>query len=107
MLKPFLRVLAPNQALELVKIFGPTEIEQISMAEGLFRVLAEPIKATEDMPGFDRSTMDGFAVRSRDTFGSSEGAPALFQIVGEVSMGEIPNIILKKGEAVRIWTGGA
>ncbi len=107
MLKPFLRVLAPDQALELVKIFDPTEIEQIPMTEGLFRVLAEPIKSTEDMPGFDRSTMDGFAVRSRDTFGSSEGAPALFQIVGEVSMGEIPDIKLKKGEAVRIWTGGA
>ncbi len=107
MLKPFLRVLAPNQALERIKIFGPTETEQISMTEGLFRVLAEPAISTEDMPGFDRSTMDGFAVRSRDTFGSSEGAPALFQIVGEVSMGEIPNAALKKGEAVRIWTGGA
>ena len=107
MLKPFLRVLAPNQALELVKMFGPTEIEQISTAEGLFRVIAEPIKATEDMPGFDRSTMDGFAVRSRDTFGASEGTPALFQIVDEVVMGEIPDLKLKKGETVRIWTGGA
>ncbi len=107
MLKPFLRVLAPNQALELVKIFGPTEIERIAMAEGLFRVLAEPVVSTEDMPEFDRSTMDGFAVRSRDTFGSSEGAPALFQIVGEISMGEIQDTKLKKGEAVRIWTGGA
>ncbi len=107
MLKPFLRVLAPSQALELLRIFGPTEIEQIPTIDGLFRVLAEPISSTEDMPGFSRSTMDGFAVRSKDTFGSSEGAPALLQIVGEVSMGEIPDIILKKGEAVRIWTGGA
>ncbi len=107
MLKPFLRVLAPNQALDLLNIFGPTEIEPIPITDALFRVLAEPVISIEDMPGFDRSTMDGFAVRSRDTFGSSEGAPALFQIVGEVSMGEIPNIILKKGEAVRIWTGGA
>ncbi len=107
MLKPFLKVLTPQQALELLKLFGPLEVEQISMSDGLFRVLAESVKAAEDMPGFDRSTMDGFAVRSMDTFGAGEGAPALFRIVGEVPMGEILNIKLKKGEAVRIWTGGA
>ncbi|MEW6352640.1 MAG: gephyrin-like molybdotransferase Glp, partial [Thermodesulfobacteriota bacterium] len=67
----------------------------------------EPVKAREDWPGFDRSTMDGFAVRSVDTFGATETMPALFTVVGEVAMGEIHNVSLKRGQTVRIWTGGA
>lgn len=46
-------------------------------------------------------------MRSRDTFGATETSPALFHLVGEISMGQIPDLTLKRGEAVRIWTGGA
>ena len=81
--------------------------EEVSLDDALFRVVADPVKAGEDWPAFDRSTMDGFAVRSVDTFGATETMPGLFTIVGEVAMGEIPNIKLKRGEAVHIWTGGA
>jgi len=51
--------------------------------------------------------MDGFAVRSVDTFGASESMPGLFTICGEIRMGELGDLTLRKGEAVRIWTGGA
>ena len=91
----------------LLRKFGHLDTEHVSILDALHRVLAEPVKAPEDTPAFDRSTMDGFAVRSVDTFGATETSPALFHVAGEVPMGEVHNLKLKKGETVRIWTGGA
>ena len=107
MLKPFLQALRADEARGLLRRFKHLETEEVSLDDALFRVVADPVKAAEDWPAFDRSTMDGFAVRSVDTFGATETMPGLFTVVGEVAMGEIPNIKLKRGEAVRIWTGGA
>lgn len=107
MSKPFLRVVTPHQARSLLAAFGPLESEEVSLDKGLFRVLSESIIASEDTPGFDRSTMDGFAVRSSDTFGSTESAPGLFRVVDEVQMGEIRDLRLGRGETAKIWTGGA
>ncbi len=107
MQKPFLSVLSAQQAQNLLKRFSRLGTEEISIDNALFCVLAEPIKATEDSPRFNRSVMDGFAVRASDTFGATESSPGLFRIVGEVAMGEMASIVLKRGEAARIWTGGA
>lgn len=107
MVKPFLRVLPPDEARELLRVFCSLDLEDVPMTEAVFRVIGEPVKVMEDMPGFDRSTMDGFAVRSSDTFGASESSPALFQIAGEVAMGEMYDVQPSRGQAVRIWTGGA
>jgi molybdopterin molybdotransferase len=105
--KPFLRVLSLEEAQGLLHRFFPLDSEQVSGDDALFRVLAAPIKAQEDVPGFDRSTMDGFAVRSVDTFGATESMPGLFTICGEIRMGELGDASLRKGQALRIWTGGA
>jgi molybdopterin molybdotransferase len=105
--KPFLRVLSLDAARDMLRKFGPLETELVPVEHAVFRVLAESLAATEDTPSFDRSTMDGFAVRSWDTFGASEAAPAFFRVVGEAPMGEIPSMAPAAGEAVRIWTGGA
>ena len=83
------------------------EAESTGIDEATFRVLAKSIKADQDSPPFDRSIMDGFAVKSTDTFGSSESSPSLFNVVGEISMGEVPRIKIQRGESLRIWTGGA
>jgi molybdopterin molybdotransferase len=107
MQKPFLRVLSSQQARDLVKRFSHLGFEEISIESALFRVLAEPITAAEDSPRFDRSVMDGFAVRASDTFGATESSPGLFRIVGEVAMGEMAGFALSRGETARIWTGGA
>ncbi|HMK35524.1 MAG TPA: gephyrin-like molybdotransferase Glp [Desulfomonilaceae bacterium] len=107
MQKPFLQVLSPDETRNLITEFPELPAETSSLEDSLFRVLAEPVTAREDSPRFDRSTMDGFAVRSVDTFGATESAPALFHIVGEIAMGEVHDTVLKKGQAVRIWTGGA
>lgn len=105
--KPFLRVISPEGARSLLRKFGALGTEEVPLDDALFRVACDPVKGLEDAPGFHRSTMDGFAVRSVDTFGATESSPALFQVVGEVAMGEISNTKLKAGQAVRIWTGGA
>jgi molybdopterin molybdotransferase len=70
------------------------------------RVLAEDIQSPEDMPGFARSTVDGFAVNSGDTFGATEGIPAYLTIIQEILMGEEPAFQLEKHTVAKIATGG-
>lgn len=70
------------------------------------RILSRDIISPEDLPGFPRSTMDGFAVNSSDTFGATEGMPAYINVIGEVLMGEQPAFEIKKGETAKIATGG-
>jgi molybdopterin molybdotransferase len=69
-------------------------------------VLSRDILSPEDLPGFSRSTVDGFAVRSQDTFGATEGLPAYLTVVAEIPMGEKPGFALLKGECAKIATGG-
>ncbi|MDI3481712.1 MAG: molybdopterin molybdotransferase [Tepidanaerobacteraceae bacterium] len=82
------------------------ETECVDLISAYNRVLAEDIFSPEDIPGFNRSTVDGFAVKAVDTFGGSEAMPALLTLVGEIGMGERPNIKLSSGEAAKIPTGG-
>jgi len=81
-------------------------VEEVGSAEALGRVLARDIVAPEDLPGFERSSMDGYAVRASDTFGASEGLPAYLELAGEVPMGAPAEIAVDPGQAVRISTGG-
>ena len=70
------------------------------------RVLSKDILSPEDLPGFSRSTVDGFAVRSSDTFGATEGLPAYLSVITEIPMGVAPGVVLVKGECAKIATGG-
>lgn len=85
---------------------SPCPAETVPLEDGLGRTLAVSFLSPEDLPGFDRSSMDGFAVRAQDVFGASEGAPALLDVTGEVPMGERPSVSIEPGQCVRIWTGG-
>ncbi|PIE56891.1 MAG: molybdopterin molybdenumtransferase MoeA [Desulfobulbus propionicus] len=103
----FFKLISSTEFTELLAGFRPLAQETIPVSEALGRVLAQDITAPEDLPPFSRSTMDGFAVRARDTFGSSESEPALFTLKGEIVMGEAgQQYHLSPGETVRIWTGG-
>jgi molybdopterin molybdotransferase len=82
----------------------PEEALDIFTAVG--RVLARDIDVDTDVPAFDRSTVDGFAVRAKDTFGATETTPALFTIAGEVLMGQAAEGRVSAGRAFRIPTGG-
>ena len=83
-----------------------TETEIITIDKALGRVTAVDILSPEDLPPWDRSTMDGYAVISRDTFGASQSAPAYLNVTGEIKMGEVPDIQLKSGNCIKIPTGG-
>lgn len=69
-------------------------------------VLSRDIISPEDLPSFSRSTVDGFAVSSSDTFGATEIMPSYLDVTAEILMGERPEFVLKKGECARIATGG-
>ncbi len=70
------------------------------------RVLAKDAISGEDLPPFDRSAVDGFAVKSRDTFGASAAQPSLLLCAGEVKMGERARLSLDSGSCAAVWTGG-
>lgn len=89
---------------ELISRIGETEIRRID--EALHYVLAEPVMANENVPGFDRSTVDGYAVKAKDTFGTSETMPGFLNLSGEVKMGEKAIHPVGFGEAIYVPTGG-
>ncbi len=80
--------------------------ETVSLYEALGRVLSEDIIAGENIPAFDRSTVDGFALKASDSYGSSESVPSQLDIIGEVLMGERAETPVEDGQCVRISTGG-
>ncbi|MDO5448086.1 MAG: molybdopterin-binding protein [Clostridia bacterium] len=80
--------------------------EEVSLLSSVGRVLAEDILANEDVPGFNRSTVDGFAVKASDTFGCSDSIPAILDFKGEVLMGESPTFAIDKDECAYVPTGG-
>ncbi|MGE5173851.1 MAG: gephyrin-like molybdotransferase Glp [Betaproteobacteria bacterium] len=103
-------VVTREEALQILdKRFSlpPLSSEEISISNALGRVLAGDIASPEDLPEFNRSTMDGYAVRSADTFGSAESRPALLTVIGDIPMGAMPGRDIAKGEAMKIATGGA
>jgi molybdopterin molybdotransferase len=78
----------------------------VPLPDALGRVLAADVRSPIDLPEFDRSVVDGFAVRAADTFGASSGLPAYLRVVGEVLMGQGTDLTLGAAETVRVATGG-
>jgi len=83
----------------------PLGVEEIPLLEAWNRVLAENVTAKMDIPPFNRSTVDGYAVKAEDTFGAEENKPAKLNVCGTVNVGEMPKIIVKQGTAAEIVTG--
>jgi molybdopterin molybdotransferase len=81
-------------------------IKEVDLFSACNMVLAEGILSQEDVPGFARSTVDGFAVKASDTFGASETLPALLKLTGEIKMGQYTHITIEQGSTVKIPTGG-
>jgi molybdopterin molybdotransferase len=102
----FFKVKTPLEIYPLLEGFTPIGTEEISLGESLHRVLAEEIAAPMHLPPFNRSTVDGFAVKAQDTFGASEGNPVPLKVVGEVLMGVPTDLVVSQGETVAVPTGG-
>ena len=88
----FFNVLPPGQALRVLldRLEPQVEAETVAAYEALGRVTAEEVLSEADLPAFPRSTMDGYSVRSADTFGATESLPAFLDVVGDVAMGAEP-----------------
>ena len=104
-----LNVKTPEEVLALIESeFAPVaDREAVSLSAAMGRVLAEDIAAAEYVPDFDRSTMDGYAVRARDTFGCTDAIPAILTLQAEVLMGQGAEFTLQKECCVAVPTGGA
>jgi molybdenum cofactor synthesis domain-containing protein len=79
--------------------------EEAVLLEAYNRVLNEDVVSGLDIPPFNRSTVDGYAVKAEDTFGAEENQPVTLKVTGAVNVGEQPKVKVEKGEAVEIVTG--
>ncbi|MEG6593107.1 molybdopterin molybdenumtransferase MoeA, partial [Desulfovibrio sp. 1188_IL3213] len=86
-MKAFLTLQSVESVLEHICSFPVLAHESVSLDNARGRRLAHDFFAPENLPGFDRSTMDGYAVRARDVFGAQEGSPALVECAGDCPMG--------------------
>ncbi|HEY1480529.1 MAG TPA: gephyrin-like molybdotransferase Glp [Gaiellales bacterium] len=99
-----------RQVQEALDGFRPTrrtEPEQVALDDALGRVPAADVVASEPLPGFTRSAVDGYAVLSVDTSAASEQQPASLDVIGAAHMGEPPAAPLQPGTAIAVATGSA
>jgi molybdopterin molybdotransferase len=91
----------------ILAAFSPLEVEVIPLAAALGRILAEDAVAQDQLPRFDNSAMDGYALRAADTRTATRDQPARLRIAGEIPAGRVLDHALAHGEVARIFTGGA
>ena len=97
-----------ESALEMLRsCVKPLEAESVPLQQALGRTLARAIISAEDVPAFDKSAMDGYALRGAETFGASPTDPVSLTVIGEILPGDAGDLEVGSGEAVRIMTGGA
>ncbi|HUK93304.1 MAG TPA: gephyrin-like molybdotransferase Glp [Methanomicrobiales archaeon] len=102
----FLRVVTLEEAVRVVRKIAPhPPEEEVPLRESLHRVLARKVRAAEDIPGFARTTVDGYAVRASETVGAGESLPSILRMAGEVPMGSEPGRPLGRGEGIYLPTG--
>jgi putative molybdopterin biosynthesis protein len=85
--------------------FYRREKEEVQLSECHGRALACDVYSKVDVPGFDRASMDGYAVKSGDTWGADEESPKTLKVTGIVNAGDRPSAIVEKGTAVEVATG--
>jgi len=88
--------------LKSIKTLGS---ETVKLTDSLGRVLVQDVYSDSDIPAFDNSAMDGYAVRSEDLKGTSKDNPKVLEVVDDIKAGDIPKKILKHNQVIRIMTG--
>lgn len=106
-MKPFGALLSFEKAKKVIEenIEPTTRVETINIDDGAGRVLAEDVLATLNIPPFDRASMDGYAVKARDTFYSSRSNSKVLNLIGELRAGDAPQKRVGTGECIQIATG--
>lgn len=105
-----LQVKTPADALKIIEesfkgSISPTEILPLHACLG--RVIADDVVSNENVPNFNRSSVDGYAVRAADTFGCSDSMSAILKLRGVINMGESASFTVSAGECAYVPTGGA
>lgn len=95
---------AVEMTKELIKK-AALQYETVPLQKGLFCTLSKNILSKEDLPPFDKSTVDGYAVKASNTYGATESVPTLLKVAGKVEMGTCFACSVKSGEAVYVPTG--
>jgi len=112
LVRPLFEVSTPEEVIKLLKNnlnlkkIIQNNKEVINIKNALHRILSKEIVAPANLPGFNRSTMDGYAIRAEDSFGATDSLPSYLKIMGEIKMGDRPDFKINPGEAVKISTGG-
>ena len=102
----FLEIKNPDDVKAIINDFQTIKkVEDVSIERSLYRVLAEDIHATINLPPFRKVTMDGFAVVSEDTFRASEDDPVELKLLEVIGAGDVPKKIVKKGFCTEVGTG--
>jgi molybdopterin molybdotransferase len=104
--REFFTVKTVAQALGTFRPAHRTAAEMVSLSAAAGRVPVDRVEAEQPLPGFDRSSVDGFAVRAQDTFGATDAIPAYLQIGGQVQMGAAAEAAVAPETAVAVPTGG-
>lgn len=103
-----LEVKTPAEVLEIMRDAFSHEplTEQLSLSDAFSRVCAEDIISDEYVPSFDRSTVDGYALKASDSFGCSDAIPAVLRLQGKIEMGQAEKAPLLPGCCFEVSTGG-
>ena len=91
--------------VRILSNFQPVKTETVPLADSSNRVLAQDISAADDLPLFNNSSMDGFAIRATDVTEAAPDSPGNLRVVADIPAGVFPTIFLGPGEAARIMTG--
>ncbi|EHP88557.1 molybdopterin biosynthesis protein [Methanotorris formicicus] len=103
----YLKLCSINEAKEIVRKYLDKykSVEDVDLFNAVGRVLSEDVISDVDIPPFDRSQMDGYAVKAEDTYAADEDNPITLKVIGSLKAGEVKDLEVKNGECVEIATG--
>jgi len=112
LVRPLFKVSTPEEVVKLLKnnlnfkkiIQNNKKI--IDIKNALHRILSKEVIVPANLPGFNRSIMDGYAIKAEDSFGASDSLPSYLKVIGEIQMGCRPEFKIGLGEIAKISTGG-
>jgi Molybdopterin biosynthesis enzyme len=104
--KEFRSLISLQEAKSIISDHLPPAREKaVALGSSLGCILAEKVISSQDVPGFGRASMDGYAVISQDTIVAREDRPVSLRLAGSVPMGRRPEIEISRGEAAEVSTG--
>ncbi|HTX43516.1 MAG TPA: gephyrin-like molybdotransferase Glp, partial [Methanocella sp.] len=103
--KEFRTLVSLEEARKALEPFYKRSVEEVPLGECHDRVLAGDVYSKVDVPGFDRASMDGYAVKAADTWGADEEVPKTLKLIGAIHAGDNPTLTVKGGTAAEVATG--